>query len=305
MSWPIDFFKHRGWLGLVQYDSTSGLTVSGSAVPYESVTYSQFMDAGFDVDTARYVLVSDLYSTADSGVTAPSRWRIDPAAGTTRKRVLDSGPLYFSTLSAFTTKISALSNHPGLRVFLGDVGDGKVELINNGTRLLPVGGVAMLYQSDVYGTLAAPTKTTGTGATSFIFDLGIPAFPAGLFAAGDELEIHVPMRKTSGTGATWVPAAFLGTAGTSSDSQIYGVTATNAALHDCGVFGKVYFVSSSAIIASMNNSTETATGITDVCRDRSTNINTAAAMYITVGIGSKASGDNISATTCRVTWRAR
>jgi len=43
----------------VQYDSTSGLNVAGTSVSYESVTYAQFVDAGFDLTTARHVIVTD------------------------------------------------------------------------------------------------------------------------------------------------------------------------------------------------------------------------------------------------------
>ena len=77
-SFSDGFFEDRGWLGLVQYDSTNGLNVAGTSVSYESATYAQFVDAGFDLTTARHVIVTDKHSSTNSSDACGSLWWIEP-----------------------------------------------------------------------------------------------------------------------------------------------------------------------------------------------------------------------------------
>ena len=52
----------------VIYDPIIGYLTdsSGNPITTESVTYAQFTDAGFDLSTARHVVVSDRHSTRDA-----------------------------------------------------------------------------------------------------------------------------------------------------------------------------------------------------------------------------------------------
>ena len=81
MNWWINIFNRvRELLGIVQYDATNGLSVAGEPVAYETVTYAQFIDAGFNLDDARHVFVSDRHSTRDASDECGSLWWIAPAA---------------------------------------------------------------------------------------------------------------------------------------------------------------------------------------------------------------------------------
>lgn len=156
------FYAIRKFLGIVQYDSTTGLNVAGTVVPYESVTYSQFMDAGFDVATARFVHVSDKHSSRDASVTAGSLWRIDPAAGSTRKRILVSPPIYCSNEAA----APAAASHPGLEIFDAGLGPNGCYRYSDGTGYLVRAGSIVHRDTSRATALVCPASTFGTATVA-------------------------------------------------------------------------------------------------------------------------------------------
>lgn len=135
--WIGKFFENRGWLGLVQYSSTNGLNVAGTPVSYESVTYAQFMDSGFDVDTERTVHVTDKHSTRDGTSEPGSFWRIIPSAASTYKRQLISGPIYSATLAAALDP----TLHPGVKGYIASFQD---DVVSDGSRYDPCGSFVVL-----------------------------------------------------------------------------------------------------------------------------------------------------------------
>lgn len=121
-----DFYEDMQVFGVPNVINGS-LYRGGSRLTYESVTYADFMDAGFDVTTARIVHVNDKHSSRDASVTAGSFWWIDPAATSTRKRILISDPIYAATLPAALDP----TLHPGLKSYIASFQD---DVVSNGTR---------------------------------------------------------------------------------------------------------------------------------------------------------------------------
>ena len=295
--WIGKFFENRGWLGITQYDSTNGLNVSGTRIDYETVTLAQFQHANFDLTNERVVFVSDV--PADRSLQGGSFWRIVPDA--TVKRKLISEAVCYSTFAAAIAAFP-IASYTGLAYRCGDVGDYNVRLLSNGTRVKPESGVALLYQN-VYGNVASPSKSTGTGAASFVFDIGTRLIPAGLFASGDHLEVVAVVRKNNANGAA-TPVTFLGTAGDATDSQGYGTAVGNVDDIDVEMNSRFWFNSSTAAVAIQSNDIAVAAGSTNVLRDRSTKLNTASNMYITIGIGSKHISDDLNLLYWRAVWRS-
>ena len=142
--WIGKFFENRGWLGIVQHDSTNGLNVAGTPVSYESVTYAQFIDAGFNLDDARHVFVSDRHSTRDASDECGSLWWIAPANATGYKRVLRSPPIYCATSAA----LPSASTFKNGRAYQADLGPVGCDMLSDGTGWCPVQNSVIYRNTD-------------------------------------------------------------------------------------------------------------------------------------------------------------
>lgn len=157
------FYAIRKFLGIVQYSSTNGLNVAGTPVSYESVTYSQFMDSGFDVDTERTVHVSDRHSTIDGIAEPGSFWRIIPSSASTYKRQLISGPIYCANEAAAPTA----SDHPGLQIFDAGLGPSGCYRYSDGTGYLVRPG-SIIQRTTAKSTALVCPAATFVGAYTII-----------------------------------------------------------------------------------------------------------------------------------------
>lgn len=153
--WVGDFFENRGWLGLVQYSSTNGLNVSGTPVSYESVTYAQFIDAGFNLDDARHVFVSDRHSTRDASDECGSLWWIAPANATGYKRVLRSPPIYCATSAA----LPSASTFKNGRAYQADLGPEGCDMRSDATGWIPVQNSVIARDTVKSTALVCPAST--------------------------------------------------------------------------------------------------------------------------------------------------
>ena len=246
-SFSDGFFEDRGWLGIVQHDSTNGLNVAGTPISYESVTLAEFQDGDFDLTIERTVYVSDV--PADRSLQGGSFWRIVPTA--TVKRKLISEAVCYSTFAAAIAAFP-IASYNGLRYRCGDVGDYRILLESNGTRVKPESGVALLYSSPSFGTLAAPGTTddseTPSGSTSHTYTNISKLIPANLFAAGDSLEVFAWFRKSGSAGA-FTPVYSVGTNNAiASDSSFYDLPAGSPAV-DIEPHGRIKFLTTTAAIA--------------------------------------------------------
>lgn len=204
--WIVKFFENRGWLGLVQQDADNVLHVAGAPIMHESYDYADF--ATIDTTYRRYIVINDLHSAdASTGASGGSRWLVNPLASTPEEKiVLDSGPLWFDTYADYTNEITP-SDHPGLRVRIGNVASGQAVLINRYSsslstyRLVPENGPCNLFNF-VYGTRAAPTQAISTGVTNGSFSLGNPFIPGGLIKTGDSFQVRGAMLRRNSTDTT-------------------------------------------------------------------------------------------------------
>lgn len=306
--WIGKFFENRGWLGLVQQDADNVLHVAGAPITHESYDYADFDT--IDTTYRRYIVINDLHSAdASTGASGGSRWLVNPLASTPEEKiVLDSGPLWFDTYAAYTSAITP-SDHPGLRVRIGNVGKGLPVLINkyNSTaaayRLVPENGVCTLFLG-VFGTIAAPTKTIAAGAPSGTYDIGNPMIPGGLIKGRDLLGFSAHFRKNGTSGTSCTSAIYLGTNNSTSDSGIL-VDSTATASDDYDVTFNVE-VPAGSLTSLMTNASGNLGPIEGALSrlDRTTAINFANDMYISAHCGGKSTSDSLDLLYLSVIWRA-
>lgn len=167
MSWVSKFFQNRAWLGITQYNSTTGLFyVNGTAVTgVSSYTWAQFIDAAFDLTVARHIVVSDKHSSTTGY--GGSLWYVDPTAPVGYKRQLRSSPIR----ATWATRLDA-ATYPGIRHYFTDIGDNGSYWFSNGTRFKIDGGgscvlkgltdqaLASAYVEQIMATITLPTDAT-------------------------------------------------------------------------------------------------------------------------------------------------
>lgn len=180
-----------GGSGNVWYDPATGILYYGSTpISYETVTYAQFMNSGFDVATERTVYVSDKHSTRDGTSEPGSFWRIIPSAASTYKRQLISGPIYCSNEAA----APAATSHPGLQIFDAGLGPNGCYRYSDGTGYLVRSGsiihrdtsraTALVCPAATF-TAATPT-TAAAGADTLLTSAGVHGLTtAACITAGD------------------------------------------------------------------------------------------------------------------------
>ena len=155
--WIGKFFENRGWLGLVQYSSTNGLNVAGTRIDYETVTYAQFTAGGFDLNTARHVVVSDRHSTRDASDLCGSLWWIEPTNATGYKRVLRSPPIYCAT----SANLPSASTFKNGRAYQADLGPEGCDMRSDGTGWIPAQN-SVIYRNNTRVAVVSPNSTFGT-----------------------------------------------------------------------------------------------------------------------------------------------
>jgi len=283
----------RNLFQIPSYHGTSFYDAAGTIIPATpSVTLAQFQAGGFDLTTARHVLVTDVYSDTDG---QPSLWYIQPTAAT-QKRKLVSPYVVYSTLALLVADFPAAS-YPGLRALITSL---NIEVRSNGTRYVPRGGRATLFK-DSFGSVASPTLTIGAGSTSFTFSIGTPTIPANLLGVDDML-ICTFRTNRHNANATIPFNMCLGTAGTTSDAALW--TASIPATDALKTNGQIVAVISSATNFVTNSSGAlTGTGGTTAAADGTTNVNTASAMILTLG-GTKNTNDTLDLLSYSVEWLA-
>lgn len=299
MSWIDKFFENNSWLNIARLNSndelidSSGAVISGVA----AYTLSQFKAGGFDLTTARHVIITDVYSDTDS---QPSLWYVQPTAST-QKRKLVSPYVVYSTFPLLITDFPAAS-YPGLRALITGFGGSSGILVkSNGTRYVPVNGSAWLF-GDTYGTIAAPTLNAGAGSTSFTFSIGTPSIPANILAVDDKLIWTFRMQRHNAN-ATMTPKVCIGTAGTTSDASVWSASLAATDVLICNALIHSY-VSAATSICSNVSAALTGTGGTTSASESTTNFNIASDMTITIG-GTKNTSDTLDLLEWSVEWVAK
>lgn len=153
------------------------------------------------------------------------------------------------------------------------------------------GGAFVLRTSG--GSVATPVATI-TGATSGIFSLpgGMPPIPAALLTAGASIVVRARCRKNGANGTASLVVR-LGTAGTASDSDVLSVAFDNTSSRVISVDANVSVASSSVVgVGAATNRGSDAIQTSVAAADWTTNINTAAAMYMHFAISAANSSDS-------------
>lgn len=159
---------------------------------------------------------------------------------------------------------------------------------SDGTNWNPVGGGALLYQKS--GSVASPLATiSGTTAASFSISGGDPTIPLGLLRATSKIHVEALVKK-NGANATANLQALVGTADTSADASMgtqvitIGDGSTARLFQDGWFSSTTNFIGLGTSVPNQSNSNATFT-------DRSTNVNTAAVMFVSFRITSGNASD--------------
>lgn len=290
-----DFFENRGWLGLMQYNATTGQSSAAGAdiPPAVPIAWADFIQLDWTQLGGLFYLVTDVHSV---GTTGGSLWQAD---ATGDRPVLKDRQIQCATF-ALAVSTYPPATYPGLVIHIADFG---IDIISNGSRYIPVGKKARLVHK-VFGTLAAPTASISAG-TSYSFNtlLGTPTFPANMFAANDILNIESAARR-DGANGTMSFKISLGTAGDNTDAAVWtnSLAATDALC--INTRSKVTIGSSTAFITN-NSSNFSGTGGTGQLVAGTANFSTGSAMILSVNSNSKNASDTINLFTLSLDWEVQ
>lgn len=178
---------------------------------------------------------------------------------------------------------------PGAEIFVWDIGQAGVYLVSDGVNWRPRDGRQLLFQR--FGDITAPLDTK-TGATAHT--LALPQtllIPAGLIAPHSRVDFRGEVRRTTNT-ATASLNVRLGTAGTTADNTVYTASMAATAGMTAQVNQSARFGSATTRYVSMNNTNQNAQGNNLV--ERSTNVNTASDMRVTMDISGANTADTFT-----------
>lgn len=166
----------------------------------------------------------------------------------------------------------------------------KPVLMSDGSNWLPMGG-AQVWKSQA-GSIASPISSF-TGVTSSLFTIDQPVFPGGLLVPTRTIiEIDGIVRRSGANGTATLNIHF-GTAKTSADPTVYAFTlgATNLLDQPFSVRLAVQGINA---VSATNWIARGGAGSASVVLDKSTNINTAADMGISIGVASANAADSFA-----------
>ena len=277
MSWVGKFFQNRGWLGITQYNSTTGLFyVNGTAVTgVSSYTWAQFTDAGFDLTVARHVVVTDKHSSTNGF--GGSLWYVDPTATSGNKRQLRSAPIR----ATWATRLDA-ATYPGLRHYFTDIGiDGSI-WYSNGTRYKIYGSGSCVLKIDADIAIASSTTEVITTSVSIPTD-----GTKSCFQNGDRIRFFSQVSKT-GTANQLAKQIRMGSVNTTGAASLYNATpsAANIVMSDRTEIRRMS-ATSVRMVGQINNSYQLVGGSAVALVNDKTgldNIDTSATYYLNFGL---------------------
>lgn len=151
-----DFYEDMQVFG-VPYAVSGSLYLRGAPLTYETVTLAQFTAGGFDLATARHVIVADLHSTRDASDLCGSLWWIEPDNATGYKRVLRSSPVYCANSAA----LPSASTFKNGRAYQADLGPEGCDMRSDGTGWIPAQN-SVVYRNNSRVAVVSPAATFGT-----------------------------------------------------------------------------------------------------------------------------------------------
>lgn len=228
---------------------------------------------GVDPNIACNYMISDREVYPGGGMPI---FQVNPLAA--KKCSIISDHLY---VADFANRPSAV-DFPGLPIMIGNFGNAIA--VSDGTNYL-AGGRQYVY-NEQNGTLTNPTKSSGTGTTSYAFASSIPNIPAGLLVPTKSvLRVNYSLRRRVATG-TLDFAIQLGTVGNSSDPiVIYTVISAVDAFFSRGS-SKLTFPDSTHLLSSRGVS-DVGSGTNQLYEGGPTQFNTASVLIPTIRVVSK------------------
>ena len=209
-------------------------------------------------------------------------------------------PMYVGPVSGLPTASAASA---GRYAVLTDVGGNSVPgtpasyrawLQSDGVNWHPLAGTLPLFL--LAGSVATPLATkVGNGASIALFTIApVPTLPANLFSAGGRVRFRIKGRRTAVSVAAAVDISLLlGTSGTNADSELAKVSVTNTANTDFVLSGEATIEGLTAVLGTAYLTT--GGSATSAMSDKTTNVNFAAAQFLSVGVGANAlAGDSFA-----------
>lgn len=268
-----------------QNDATNKLEVAGVPVsPYE-YTFAALMSEASTAFAGIFVRITDRH-TGPAGVggvviTGGASWS------------LISSHIYYATYSLRPTA----GTIPNLSIRCGDVGGGLITLIDNGTRYMPEGRIAVMA-GETFGTLATPTNTRGSTGE---FTISNATFPANLFAVGDRLRLNLRFRKT-GAVATYYVRAVLGTTVDVGNAMLWEATSTAATTGYDINSDSLLMIGSSTVLTTNRSNTLAGAGAAPASYDVTTNFSITSALILGIWLGSITSTDTAALIGYSLMW---
>jgi len=142
---------------------------------------------------------------------------------------------------------------------------------------------------------------TGVTAATLFAPAATPTIPAGLLRASSKIEINAQIARYSGVNANCTCIMYLGTAGSAADSDVSAVViALTGSTHAIGMNPIINFITTTTLITTYDQSIGRDVSTTAFTKDKNTNINTAADMYVKVGMSAKNTNDAFKLTSLSV-----
>ena len=243
-----------------------------------------------DVADGAVVHITDLHTTSGAGGVYAT-WD-----ATASKWGQNFGtPWCFTTLSLAVASFPAAS-FPGWSIYIPGVG----ELHSDGARYVPATGQSIISKG-IFGTLAAPTKNTGTGAATYTFNIGAPTIEANLLAGGySMLNFKLRGQRHNANGTMSINAR-LGTTGTTADPLLWWAALAATDLLHVGADVLITFPTATDFITNMT-SLQAGTGGAGQLVNRTTNVNTASNMILSIDVSGKHTNDTFDLLSYYLGW---
>jgi hypothetical protein len=273
----------------VTVDALATFAKAGLSAVATSGTYSDLSAK----PTLAPVATSGLYTDLTSRPTLGTLSALSGPGGTTTFLRADNtyaAPPGGSGIASYTWASKPVSPSTGTQVLITDVG-GPVGSVWtwDGSNWYPINGRVALFRKS--GTNAAPIASLGPSvANNSLFSIpgGPIVIPAGVLYPGAILRVNGILFRTSGNGVAPI-TLWLGTSGTVSDSQVGSDYFSGNALDTQALDFRGVFSSSTSLTTNGRVATWAIYGY---AADSSTNVNTAAAMTLSLGFTSAPAADS-------------
>ena len=190
--------------------------------------------------------------------------------------------------------IPKVSSNDGLTMFVTEMGPtGMFWTYRHVIGMWCVSFPQLLYHF-TFGSIANPTCVIGDSVTAAtLFNPGATLkIPANMLRVGSQLRIAAEVAKTQGaTHSSAIANIYFGTGGSSADGSVAGGTLADADAHTLPMQPRIRVTDTNRVTTTYASGYSAGSSYANGISEKTTAINLAADMYVTVGMGAKAAND--------------